>query len=418
MIPPLFGGGGAIPFGVLEGRPVTTVGIRLGATPKDTVQPGDSARARPDNRPPQKRYQRESEGQILLYIHELFHCYQETVYKWRYGNLRYNPDENYAACAELEGLALEKAYKEPDSNLAREFLKDFIVAREQKRRSMDTTEQMQESEQEIMEGGATYAELKMLELIKAGYRPRLTSADDPFFHAFADADSFLQEKLERLHTSRENTLESASKSYSFGAFQALLLGRFLPGWQTNFYQSGKMFDRVIAEFLSLSPEEKTTVWERVKSTYPYDTILAKHSVLIRERNSALEMIRDRKGTAYIVNFKKTQEYPGSRTGNKMFAMGLMHIYPDGIDRIVIEDVEFIGQKSPTILDQLYYVKWVDTEGEPGKTDYDLSYGRKDGQGIFYDAVFTTRGFTLKAPKIQVSQHPNRVKVTILSKVKE
>ncbi len=45
-------------------------------------------------------------------------------------------------------------------------------------------------------------------------------------------------------------------------------------------------------------------------------------------------------------------------------------------------------------------------------------GKKEGEDIYIDAVFTTKGFVLKAPKIKVKDRPARVKVTILSKVKQ
>jgi hypothetical protein len=69
-------------------------------------------------------------------------------------------------------------------------------------------------------------------------------------------------------------------------------------------------------------------------------------------------------------------------------------------------------------DQLYYLKWVDTDAKPDEKGYELTSSRQEGDGIFYDAVFKTRGFTLSAPKIQVKERPSRVKVTVLSKIKE
>jgi hypothetical protein len=64
------------------------------------------------------------------------------------------------------------------------------------------------------------------------------------------------------------------------------------------------------------------------------------------------------------------------------------------------------------------VKWIDTEAKANEKGYSLSYSRKEGEDIYYDAEFTTNGFTLKAPKIQVKDVPARVKVTVLSKIKQ
>jgi hypothetical protein len=47
----------------------------------------------------------------------------------------------------------------------------------------------------------------------------------------------------------------------------------------------------------------------------------------------------------------------------------------------------------------------------------LTCSRKEGEDVYYDAEFKTKGFTLKAPKIRVKDTPSCVKVTVLAKVK-
>jgi hypothetical protein len=99
---------------------------------------------------------------------------------------------------------------------------------------------------------------------------------------------------------------------------------------------------------------------------------------------------------------------------------LINIYLDGIESIDIRDVHFTGTRTPTIQDQLYYVKWIDTDGEPvgpGGKGYALTCGKKEGEDVYHDAEFKTAGFILKAPKIRVQDSPARVKVTVLSQVK-
>jgi len=100
-----------------------------------------------------------------------------------------------------------------------------------------------------------------------------------------------------------------------------------------------------------------------------------------------------------------------------YQVGLINIHPGGIEKIQIQQVLFEGQKTPIVQDQLYYLKWVDTETGPGTKGYTLVFSRKEGEDIYYDAEFRTKGFTLKAPKIQVKDLPARVKVTVLSKIK-
>ena len=102
LTPPLVGGGGPIPFG--KEQVVKTVRIHL----------------RPITMKPTEPYF-PAEEQILINIHELFHCFQRQIYNRNYGNLQYNTDANYAVFSEIEGLALEKAYLEQEDQKAKEY---------------------------------------------------------------------------------------------------------------------------------------------------------------------------------------------------------------------------------------------------------------------------------------------------------
>ena len=404
--PPLMGGGGPIPFGSQADKPVETVMIHLSAPSHESL-PKDFSRA-----------STESETQILIYLHELYHCYQARVHTWQYGNLRYNTDENYATYAEVEGLALERAFVESDTNRTREYLRDFIVARQQKRRSMDSTEQLQESEEEVIEGLATYAEIRTLELIKSnpGYGKMI--ADDPFYFAFADIDTLIRKKVDMLCSARENTMNAIVKVYPFGGFQGVVLDRIDPGWKEGFYERKETLDGHIRMMLNMTGQEQRSVADGLESRYDVSGIRAQHSRLINERDHAFDIINARRGRAFIISFKKTHEFPGARARGTYYSLGLRQAYPDGIERLELEDVVFEGKKSPMTLDQLYYITWVDTCSNPGEKGYTLDFSRREGDTIYRNAVISTRGFTLKAPRIELVESRNRVKITILSKLNE
>ncbi|MDH4196953.1 MAG: hypothetical protein OEW05_06060, partial [Candidatus Aminicenantes bacterium] len=76
----------------------------------------------------------DSDSHILMYVHEHFHGHRARFGSLDIGILR-DSDINaeYAAWSHVEGLALRRAYFEVDGDAAREFLKDFVVAREIKR---------------------------------------------------------------------------------------------------------------------------------------------------------------------------------------------------------------------------------------------------------------------------------------------
>jgi hypothetical protein len=238
------------------------------------------------------------------------------------------------------------------------------------------------------------------------------------------------------------------KCYAYGCFQALLLTRYFPGWQTDFFKKNKFMDEVIGESLGVTKEGREEIGARLKDRYPIAEITARHTKQIQKRDDALKMIEGRRGRVYIINLKPTQEYLQPKATGEIYRVGLINIFPDGIEKIKIQDVVFEGRKTPIIQDQLYYLKWVDTEAKEGRPagererakegamagakqearagapgaapekGYRLSYSRKEGEDIYYDAEFTTKGFTLKAPKIQVKDIPAFVKFTVVGKVKE
>jgi hypothetical protein len=407
---PLSGGGGPIPYGVVDGKQVTVVSIH--------AEPGRFPPGKEAKQGPEDNFAMGSENQILLFIHELFHCFQSTLFHWNSGNLRFNTDENYATYGEIEGLALERAYLETDGILAKEYVKDCLVAKELKRQSMNDLERLQESDEDVMEGTATYAELMTSTLLRGGYQSLITRKDDPYFYGFRYADSLIQMKLEMLRNVRTKSLSSVERSYSYGCFEAMLLNRFSPGWKKDFFQKGKGLEIALDSLLSLSPQERKDIANHLASRYGYDTIYARHAAVIGERNRAFEIIQKRKGVSFIVNFKNTDEFLHPESSQTSYSVGLTNIYPHGIRRVTIADMNFEGEDTPMVNDQIYYIKWVDTEAKSTERAYRIQGTREDTTDIYRDATFTTRGFRLSAPKIEVKEGKNRVKVTVLEKLKQ
>jgi hypothetical protein len=195
------------------------------------------------------------------------------------------------------------------------------------------------------------------------------------------------------------------------------LNRFVPGWQKKVQLDKQALDQILGQYLQLSPDEKTVVQQRLKNQYNFQEIEKRHTSLIKKRDEAYEMIQARKGRKYIINFKPTREYMRPTSRGEIYSLGLIRIYPEGIEKIQIQDVILEGKNTPIVQDRLYYIKWIDTEAGPTEKSYQLSFSKKEGENIYVDAVFTTKGFVLKAPKIQVKERPTRIKVTILSKIR-
>jgi hypothetical protein len=171
---------------------------------------------------------------------------------------------------------------------------------------------------------------------------------------------------------------------------------------------------ILANFLSLSDEEGKQIAGRLKEKYGYDSLFAKHHSKIDARDRAYNDFYAQKGKVYIVNFKPTREYLIAKPEpeSKICRKGLRTIYPKGVKEIKIKEVLFEGKGKPMATDQIYHLRYVDTEDQ----GYSVDSSKQEGD-IYYDAVVTTNGFTLKAPKIRIKERGKRIKFIVLSKVK-
>jgi hypothetical protein len=413
MKPPIIGGGGVYRFGKTQA--VSTVNLLL--TPVRPGQPLKGERAVVSSLP--KELVSSSDGQILLNIHEIFHGFQNGEFRSRFGNLAMNPDAVIALYSEIEGLALERAYQAADPDQMRQCLRDFLTARRLKRESMTEDERNAESETDISEGTAVFAEAMVIELMKEGFSPRLTTKDDPFYFGFGRFGAFFQEKLASLRRAQKDVFQVRERCYPYGCFQALLLSRLYPGWPEGFFKSGKFMDQLLREKLGFNDslnaaEAAASLAER----YPVKEIAARTGKSIRQRDAALEAALKQKGRVYMINFKATEEYVLPKARGESYSVGLIDLYPRGIEKVEIRDVLFKGAETLMLKEQLYHIQWIDGGDPLGDKDrFTLTYSRREGSDIYVDAVFTTPGFTLRAPKIQVRKSAARIKIMILEKTK-
>lgn len=402
----LNGGGGPNNFGVTtDGKPVYTVHISLRAPRTSEASPGDAVPAR-------------TEEKVLMYLHELFHCYQRGVIVPRYGNLQFNPDAEYATWSNIEGIALERAYRETDPVRARERIKDFVIARALKRASMTPDQQGEESADDIREGTATYVMLRALEVVKeGGFQPRLTAADDPFYHGFADAGRMIDEYLKRLAEVAATHPDPKMKCYDYGCFQCALSERYVPGWQ-KLVQQGTPMDAVLAREIPVAESERADVERRLKTDYPYDRILASARQFTEPRDQAYRQVTARQGRTYVINLKATRLFTGTLPREKVtsYRLGLLTLYPAGYPGFQVDAIDMSPVAVPMNADQLYYLKIVDIDWRTRKNAFTIT-GVRQEDGTYADAVVVTPLFTLKAPKVRVRESGTRVVIQVLDRVK-
>ncbi len=406
ITPPLTGGGGG----------GLTIRIRLRSI---EVPPGDTKESK--QVPPGSRPMADSDGQILLYIHEFFHGFQKKYELPGNDDALYNFKVNteYATYSNIEGLALLDAFTEKDHNKALESLKDYMVARGIKQTFMPPGAAHAEQSAAAAEGTASYSNVKMAMLLKdMTYKPGISKQDDPFFYDFKFMDEYIEENLDKdLHMVMEFTLDKIGKCYAYGAYQCFVLDRFFPEWKHGFFREKKNLDEVTANFLKLAPDQEKLIAARLKTKYPFDELYAKHNAVIKERDEALAMIENRKGKKYIIDFEKTGEFPLVKSRGKAIRIDVEQVFIHGIEKLDLGEIELTSIDTPMHRPGLYTFEWIDTEAKQDEKGCEISFKEK-ADDIYKNVVFKTSGFTLKAPELQINEDKtkNEVRITILSKV--
>jgi hypothetical protein len=399
---PLQCGGGILTLGSFNNKPLTIVDMSF--TSPISVQQDDLNAFKGENT-------------IITFIHELMHCYQPKIREYRYGNLRINPDLNFSLFSDIEGQALLKAYEQSTLNESLPFLKDFCVARSLKTKDLSKSEKISNACDEFSEGEAVYSEFTVLNRIKKGFTSLLSAANDPDYDHFKDPDSLLNKYFGHLKSSAGNTLEVHEKTYWYGCFEALLLQRYFPGWQ-NEIEKGAWLDQLIRKNVNITAEDSLLTMQRYQDIYHLDSLKSKHGAVISGRDNTYKMFQERKGRSYILDFKPISQFLSSLVDKtvKKYVLGLIYMYPDGIQEIKFSDISISFKPVPIEINQLYFLKVVDVDSDKHGEPYKMKYDSKDNNGFFYNVTITTPLFTLKAPKISVRESSNRVKFIIQSRV--
>ncbi len=404
--PFLTAGGGPNNFGTTaDGTPVYTVHISI-RSPRSA----GGEQAEPPLPPT-------TEEKVLVYLHELFHCFQRGRIQPQFGNLQFNSDADFATWSQIEGQVLERAYKAADAAAARERVREFTVARALKRQTMTDMQRGEESADDVREGTATYAMLRALEIVKSGaFTPGLTTAEDPYYHGFADADRMIASYAERLVKSAAKHEDPKMKCYDYGCFQCALAERLVPGWQQE-VERGKPMDAILAGAIPVADAERADIERRLRSDYPYEEVRRGASAFTEARDAAYRTIASRQGRVYVVDLKPVRQYISVLTPKAgAYALGLLTLFPAGYPGFTLDAVEMSPVTVPCNTDQLFYFRGVDTQSRLRKQGYTVT-GERQVDGSYVNAVVTTPLFTLKGPKVRIIETGNRVKIQVLARVR-
>ncbi len=190
-----------------------------------------------------------------------------------------------------------------------------------------------------------------------------------------------------------------------------------PGWKKDFFQTGKNLDEVTAKYLNLSEVERKEVEDRLKPKYKYDDLFTKHQAVIKERDDAKAVIKNRVGKRYIIDYKKTKELIIPEGRGKFVTIGVEGLFLNGLKDFALGDVLLTTVDTPIHKPFLWTIEWIDTEAKAGEKGYEFTFEKQEGE-TYKNILFKTAGFTLKAPEVQIKedQEKNEVTIIVLSKV--
>ncbi len=366
-----------------------------------------------------KRSYVSSESQILMYVHELFHCFQEGVWEGRrdaFGDRYFPPNPAVAAYSEIEGEALLRALRAEKRTEAEAFLRDYLAARERKQKYMDPLAAKYEQYKQVAEGTAQYAQIKAALIVREkGFNGSAKHRKDPYFFGFGRLDEYLDEEMVgRMNSIKGETSDTIIRCYLYGLYQCLILDRLSPGWKKGFLESGRSLDEALKSTISSGSLEGEAFNERFRNIYRFDDLYVKHRSAIRDIERAVGRVEKRKGKKYIIDLERTRDFFDLKPRGQYIRQGGVEIFLNGFEDLTLGGIELSTADTPLVRPWTWSIEWVDTETRDGEKGFELDWSEKQGD-VYKGLVFKTAGFTLSVPEAKILEGPNTIRIIILKK---
>ena len=146
-------------------------------------------------------------------------------------------------------------------------------------------------------------------------------------------------------------------------------------------------------------------------------IRARNAKYLNARDAAYKSMKSRTGKVYVLDFKATGQFLSTVATKKgVYNLGIIYMYPGGLDPIKFDDVELSAITGPAEINQLYYIRTIDTRERKGSEPLKVE-GVSQPDGSWKTAVVQTPLFTLKAPHVRIQESGNLIKIQVLARVK-
>jgi hypothetical protein len=353
------------------------------------------------------------EEQILSIIHKLFHQFQRPSFKTTFSIPAFNCDLNYAIYSEMEANKLEKILSSADTENAKQYLKDFLVSRNLKNKSINSKDRKAVSAIELYEGTASYAELKALQLMNSRFTADSALLnEDKHYSGFKYREQLINNRTEWLGQISKHTFLSNLKAYPYGCAQALILDKLFPKWKELIAADGSSMDQILSRLVKIRKPERLDIAGRLSSEPEFASALERHSQPVSARDSLCREILSPKGRVFVIDLKNFQDFIYPENADELFQVGSMRIYPNGIGNYSMNNFELKCGSLPVIFPFKNFIKIISRHPLSNEDEYKLTYSGKDGADTFYNAALSTDAFELKAAKLRIIKNKDRIKLVV------
>jgi hypothetical protein len=210
-------------------------------------------------------------------------------------------------------------------------------------------------------------------------------------------------------------MEVWTKKYLYGYYQALLLDRIMPEWKRDFWKDGTSLADFLGRAIRYDTTQASRRAERLRREYRLPALLEKHGKFIAEGAKVVRAVEERAGRRYVVDFSRIGRFDLiPREAFYPYKDGSTIYCPLGIERIDIGDLSLVTEETPLVIEDSYYIRWIDEEKE---NRMKLESTLRDETGVYHNAIVETDGFVLRAPRLRVVETRTFTKLTILPEPK-
>src|SRR6056297_2183334 len=203
----------------------------------------------------------EAESYTSGLIHEAFHGYQGVTSLEKFSKAEFYAGksneypwymEKNSAGWRNEADLLMKAYESDNDMDARQFIREYLNVRDERRREADLSEEMIEYEKnrEWLEGLAKYTELKigLVADESSGYEPVTEIKKLGDFNNYNKRDKYFRHQLSEVP--RAAVRSGESRFYYGGMLQAMLLDRAAPEWKSKIFDKDIFLEDLLRNSIS------------------------------------------------------------------------------------------------------------------------------------------------------------------------